>query len=204
MCGVWHIGYLNAALDRLCELLFEYVPKFWAKHVGVARSHEVGRGKYEGHHPNQDRVVWLDQPDRLMSGPRAAPAALCDGRPVAGLSGVPVRAGDPAAWTLCLASANHARAPARTPQASTSRWSARPRWRYPAAAARQTTATPRCGWLAYWSPVRLEPAMTVGHSVGLRGGIGPARFPPGRRRPRPTSAGSAAHPEGVVGRQVTG
>jgi hypothetical protein len=32
--------------------------------------------------------------------------ALCDGRPVAGLSGVPVRAGDPAAWTLCLASAN--------------------------------------------------------------------------------------------------
>lgn len=31
--------------------------------------------------------------------------ALCDGHPVAGLSGVPVRAGDPAAWTLCLASA---------------------------------------------------------------------------------------------------
>ncbi|MGH3834641.1 MAG: VOC family protein [Pseudonocardiaceae bacterium] len=32
--------------------------------------------------------------------------ALCDGRPVAGLAGVAVQAGHPAAWTLYLASAN--------------------------------------------------------------------------------------------------
>lgn len=48
---------------------------------------------------------WTYQSDS-HPGRKRYTTALCDGRPVAGLAGVPVPAGHPGAWTLYLASAN--------------------------------------------------------------------------------------------------